>query len=290
MCAWRVINGVRGVYFALLGGKIWVFALSLPFNLSRRMERLFNSSITRKCPPEHKRRGAKAGEAGCLEPPFPPPHIYQPVKSAGEQRRLDVLHGKTASAVNALNIPAGISRVAGFIVTFVFATVTLIRTSAEPPPPKSCSARSISPASTPTPYAPVSRSFPHHAPHICQTTSTQLSIWLQVATPEAPHFRSSWSSRMSPRLFIPSVVLVGLTRWNRFRRLLRTFPIVFRKGLRGSYLVGLGSRVALTVTQWPKTPQTGAAKSQIMMPELLRTLRANHQTRPIKWFRNLVQL
>lgn len=111
-----------------------MFALSLPFNLSRRMERLFNSSITRKCPPEHKRRGAKAGEAGCLEPPFPPPHIYQPVKSAGEQRRLDVLHGKTASAVNALNIPAGISRVAGFIVTFVFATVTLIRTSAEPPP------------------------------------------------------------------------------------------------------------------------------------------------------------
>lgn len=110
-----------------------MFALSLPFNLSRRMERLFNSSITRKCPPEHKRRGAKAGEAGCLEPPFPPPHIYQPVKSAGEQRRLDVLHGKTASAVNALNIPAGISRVAGFIVTFVFATVTLIRTSAEPP-------------------------------------------------------------------------------------------------------------------------------------------------------------
>lgn len=102
------------------------------------MERLFNSSITRKCPPEHKRSRAKAGEAGCLEPPFPPPHIYQPVKSAGEQRRLDVLHGKTASAVNALNIPAGISRVAGFIVTFVFATVTLIRTSAEPP--ESCSA------------------------------------------------------------------------------------------------------------------------------------------------------
>lgn len=58
---------------------------------------------------------------------------------------------------------------------------------------------------------------------------------------------------MSPRLFIPSVVFVGLTRLNRFRRLLRTFPIVFRKGLRGSYLVGLGSRVALTVTQWPQT-------------------------------------
>lgn len=50
---------------------------------------------------------------------------------------------------------------------------------------------SISPASTPTPSAPVSRSVPHRAPHICQTTATQLSIWLQVATPEAPHFRSS---------------------------------------------------------------------------------------------------
>lgn len=109
-----------------------MFALSLPFNLSCRMERLFNSSITRKCPPEHKRSRAKAGEAGYLEPPSPPPHIYQPVKSAGEQRRLEVLHGKPASAVNALNIPAGISRVAGFIVTFVFATVTLIRTSGEP--------------------------------------------------------------------------------------------------------------------------------------------------------------
>lgn len=41
-----------------------MFALSLPFNLSCRMERLFNSSITRKCPPEHKRSRAKAGEAG----------------------------------------------------------------------------------------------------------------------------------------------------------------------------------------------------------------------------------
>lgn len=49
--------------------------MSLPFNLSCRMERLFNSSITRKCPPEHKRSRAKAGEAGYLEPPSPPPHL-----------------------------------------------------------------------------------------------------------------------------------------------------------------------------------------------------------------------
>lgn len=72
MCVWRVINGVRRVYFHFLGEKIWVFALSLPFNLSCRMERLFNSSITRKCPPEHKRSGARAGEAGeagDLDPP-----------------------------------------------------------------------------------------------------------------------------------------------------------------------------------------------------------------------------
>lgn len=39
------------------------------------MERLFNSSITRKCPPKHKRSRAKAGEAGYLEPPSPPPHL-----------------------------------------------------------------------------------------------------------------------------------------------------------------------------------------------------------------------
>lgn len=55
------------------------------------------------------------------------------------------------------------------------------------------------------------------------------------------------------------IVSVGLPRSNRFRRLLRTCTIVFRKGLRGSYLVWLGSRVILTVIQWPKTPQTGAS-------------------------------
>lgn len=52
-------------------GKIWLFALSLPFNLSCRMEGLFNSSITRKCPTEHKRSGANAREAGYLD--LPPP-------------------------------------------------------------------------------------------------------------------------------------------------------------------------------------------------------------------------
>lgn len=35
--------------------KIWVFALPLAFNPPCRMERLFNSSITRKCPPEQRR-------------------------------------------------------------------------------------------------------------------------------------------------------------------------------------------------------------------------------------------
>lgn len=73
MCVWCVINGVRGVYFHFLGRKkkIRVFALSLPFNLPCRMERLFNSSITRKSPAEHKRSGAQAGEAGDLDPPPP---------------------------------------------------------------------------------------------------------------------------------------------------------------------------------------------------------------------------
>lgn len=70
MCVWCVRNGVRGVYFHFLGEKIWVFALSLAFNPSRRMERLFNSSITRKCPPKHQRSRAKAGEAG-----YPPTSI-----------------------------------------------------------------------------------------------------------------------------------------------------------------------------------------------------------------------
>lgn len=96
------------------------------------MERLFNSSITRKCPPEHEEQGK--GRGGWLFGPpslsLPAPHIYQPVKSAGEQRRLEVLHGKPASAGN---VQAGISRVAGFVVTFVFAALLLIWISAERP-------------------------------------------------------------------------------------------------------------------------------------------------------------
>lgn len=52
-----------------------MFALSLAFNLSCRMERLFNSSITVKCPPEQRRgerrSGAQAGmhteETGYLD-------------------------------------------------------------------------------------------------------------------------------------------------------------------------------------------------------------------------------
>lgn len=65
-----VINGVRRVYFHFLEEKIWVFALPLAFNLSCRMEKLFNSSITRKCPPEQRsstRAGMEAEEAGYLD-------------------------------------------------------------------------------------------------------------------------------------------------------------------------------------------------------------------------------
>lgn len=81
MRVWRVINAVRGVYFHFLGEKIGVFALSLPFNLPCRMERLFKPSITRKGPPEPQR----SGEAADLDPP--PPPIYQPVISAGGRGR-----------------------------------------------------------------------------------------------------------------------------------------------------------------------------------------------------------
>lgn len=47
LCKWRPSWGL----FSLLRRKIWVFALSLAFNPSCRMERLFNSSIRVKCPP-----------------------------------------------------------------------------------------------------------------------------------------------------------------------------------------------------------------------------------------------
>lgn len=72
---WREGKNTPDLYFCVFGvwltafaefiftswRKIWVFALPLAFNLSCRMERLFNSSITRKCPPEQRRSRTQAG-------------------------------------------------------------------------------------------------------------------------------------------------------------------------------------------------------------------------------------
>lgn len=94
-----------------------MFALPLAFNLSCRMERLFKSSITRKCPlrGEQRRRGTRAREAGYLDntpPPAPPPFIFQPVVSAAGQRTLEsqeVLRGKSPHAVNPLIYQLGLA-------------------------------------------------------------------------------------------------------------------------------------------------------------------------------------
>lgn len=98
--------------------KIWLFALPLPFNLSCRMERLFNSSITRKCPSEEQ----GAGRGGWVfRLPHPTP-IYQPVISAGGQRTVEsqeVLHGKSPYAVNPLIFQWGFQGSVGLLWFFL---------------------------------------------------------------------------------------------------------------------------------------------------------------------------
>lgn len=100
-----------------------MFAFPPAFNLSCRMERLFNSSITRKCPPEQRREqsggAGDAGleEAGCI---WISP-IYQPVISAGGQRKVESqeqLRGKPPCAVNPLIFLWETSRVSGFMEMF----------------------------------------------------------------------------------------------------------------------------------------------------------------------------
>lgn len=103
-----------------------MFALPLAFNLSCRMERLFNSSITRKCPPEQRRSRVQAGmhaeEAGYLD--YPHLSACNICCRTEEGRITRTPPWKISICCKALNIPVGISRVSGLRVIFFIYCVT----------------------------------------------------------------------------------------------------------------------------------------------------------------------
>lgn len=111
-----------------------MFALLLAFNLSCRMERLFKSSITRKCPPQ---KGAEGGGTLARETGYSDSipraaavatttssyfsSIYQPKVSAAGHEAVRVPGSppwKITTCCKSLNIPTGINGVSEACVLF----------------------------------------------------------------------------------------------------------------------------------------------------------------------------
>lgn len=113
--------------------KWWVFALPLAFNLSCRMERLFKSSITRKCPPQRSAEELRDARTGGWVLDSTPRHLLLLHLSAwGICRRTeaDRVTGsppwKISTCCKSFNIPAGINGVTEAIVLFLLTVIARI--------------------------------------------------------------------------------------------------------------------------------------------------------------------